>query len=103
MRSGQCTWQHGVQIGRHGLAIVDGDKVDVLAEPTIRQMCTRQGGAPDELDPVAEVRTDKCQQMRDQMITLHLFECDTKLLCDLGAFVSVHAERPMIQRGAATP
>jgi hypothetical protein len=27
VRSGQCTWQRRVQIGRHGLAIVDGDKV----------------------------------------------------------------------------
>jgi len=37
------------------------------------------------------------------MVALHLFGCDAKLLCDLGAFVSVHAERPMIQRGAAMP
>jgi len=38
------------------------------------------------------------------MVTLDLFGCDTKLLCDFGAFVSVHAVwRPMIQRGAATP
>jgi hypothetical protein len=52
---------------------------------------------------VAEVLTEKCQQMRDQMVTLDLFGCDTKLLCDLGAFVSGHAVfRPMIQRGAAT-
>ena len=64
MRSGKCAWQRRVQIGRQGLAIVDGDEVDVLAEPAIRQVRPRQGGAPDELDPVAEVLTEECQQMR---------------------------------------
>jgi hypothetical protein len=103
VRSGQRTWQRRVQIGRHGLASVDGDKVDVLAEPAVREMCTRQGGAPNKLDPVAEVLAEKCQQMRNEMVTLDLFGCDAKLLCDFGAFVSVHALRPMIQRGAATP
>jgi hypothetical protein len=51
VRSGQRAWQRRVQIGRYGLAIVDGDEVDVLTEPAIREMCTRQAGAPDELDP----------------------------------------------------
>jgi hypothetical protein len=37
------------------------------------------------------------------LVTLDLFGCYAKLLCDFGAFVSVHAlSRPMIQRGAAT-
>jgi hypothetical protein len=76
---------------------IRSDKVDDLAEPAVREMCTRQGGAPDELDPVVEVLTEKCQQMRDEMVALDLFGCDAKLLCDFGAFVSVHAVlRPMI-------
>ena len=89
---------------RHGLAIVDGDEIDVLAKPAVRKMCTRQGGAPDELDPVAEAPAEKCQQMGDEMVALDLFGCDAKLLCDFGAFVNVHAVlRPMLQRGEATP
>ena len=103
MRSRQCARQHGIQIACHGPAIVDRDEVDVLAEPAIRQVRTRQGGAPDELDPVLDVLTEECQQMRDEMVALDLFGCDAKLLCDFGAFVSVHGLRPMIQRGAATP
>jgi hypothetical protein len=41
--------------------------------------------------------------MRNEMVALDLLGCDAKLLRDFGAFVSVHAERPMIQRGATTP
>ena len=42
--------------------------------------------------------------MRDEMVALDLFRCDAKLLCDFGAFVSVHAVLPpMIQHAAATP
>lgn len=76
VRSGQCTWQRRVEIGRHGLAIVDGDEIDVLTKPAVRKMCTRQGGAPDELDPVAEAPAEKCQQMGDEMVALDLFGCD---------------------------
>ena len=103
MRPGQCTWQRHIQIGRDGLAIIDGDQVDVLAEPAVGEMCARKGRAADEVDPVTDVLAEKCQQMRDEMVALDLFGCDAKLLCDFGALVSVHAKRPMIQRGAATP
>lgn len=35
MRSGQCAWQRRTQLDGHGLAVVDGDKVDILAEPAV--------------------------------------------------------------------
>ena len=40
---------------------------------------------------VVEVPSEKCQQMRDEMVTLDLFGCDAKLVCDFAAFISVHA------------
>jgi hypothetical protein len=104
LRPSQCTWQRRVQIGRDGPAVVDGDQVDVLAEPAVREMRARKGGAADEVDSVTDVLAEKCQQIRDEMVALDLFGCDAKLLCDFGAFVSVHSVlRPMIQPGAAKP
>lgn len=100
---GQCTWERPIQIVRDSLAIIDGDQVDVLAEPAFGEMRARKSSAADEVDPITDVLAEKCQQMRDQMIALDLLGRDAKLLCDSGAFVSVHAQQSMTRRGAAPP
>jgi hypothetical protein len=45
-------------------------------------MGTRQSGAPDEMDPLAEFLTEKCQQMRNEMVAFDLLGRDAKLLRD---------------------
>jgi hypothetical protein len=104
MCAGESARQHGVQVGGHCLAVVEGDEVDILTEPAEGEVSPRKGRSTDELDPVTEVVTEKGQQMRDEVIALDLFGCHPEPLSNLFTFITVHAAlRPMTLRDAARP
>ena len=96
---GSATSRSAATVLRSSMAI---RSMSSLSRPSGR--CVRARAVP----PMKWIRSlmfwlRNAEQMRDEMVALDLFGCDAELLRDFGALVSVHAKRPMIQRGAATP
>src|SRR5882757_7757659 len=85
-------------------AAADGDEVDVLAQPPVREVSAGQGGAADEVDSVTEVAAEEGQQLGDEVVALDLLGGNAELCCYRFAFVRIHGRSgPSPRRDAGTP
>ncbi len=88
------TWELGVDLGSQLGAVAEGDQVDVLTETAVHEVCAGECGAADEVELVREAVGQHGEEMRDEVVSFHLFGCDTESGCDSVAFVDVHDLTP---------
>jgi hypothetical protein len=80
-----------VEVGGQGTASwVEGDEVDVLTQSSIGVVCSGEGGAADEVEPVGEMFAEVGEEQGDEVVSFDLFGCDAELVGDTVAFVEVH-------------
>lgn len=58
--------------------VVEGNQIDVLAQPCVAQVGAAERGATEEDDFVAHICGDRCQDVRDGMVAANLLIRDAK-------------------------
>lgn len=90
--------ERGVELGGHLFATADRDEVDVLTQPSVGEVGAGQGGAADEVDPVAELTAEEREDVGDEVVALDLLggyaNCVATKPCSSGSMIN---PRPVLR------